>query len=97
MTRWCSHTVCSWEWIVSELQTFLTESYGQYPFRTTVQLNDFIDTIRSELTMTEYQEHEQEKLALTIEHYEPIREVLNTLEDHADALINRCHTERRGS
>jgi hypothetical protein len=54
----------SWEWVASELQTFLEDSHGQYPARTTAQVEDFIGTIRSELKMTEYEENEQEKAEL---------------------------------
>lgn len=82
-------THISWSWVSSELQSFLSESYGEYPFRTTVQLHDFADTIRSELTMTEYQENQREKVELAIDHYEPMMEVLEALEDHVEDLINR--------
>ena len=82
-------THVSWEWVASELQSFLGDSYGEYPYRTTVQLGDFIDTIRNELTMTEYQENRQEKVELAIEHYEPIVEVLDTLEDYTSDLQER--------
>ncbi len=76
----------SWEWVASELQTFLASSYGEHPTRTNAQLNDFIDTIRSELTMTDYQENQQEKVALGIEHYEPMIEVLDALESYVNNL-----------
>jgi len=71
----------SWEWIASELQAFLAESYGEYPTRTTAQLNEFIDTIRSELTMTEYQENQQEKMELYVRHYDEIHEVQDAFDE----------------
>jgi hypothetical protein len=71
----------SWEWVASELQTFLAESYGEYPSRTTAQLNEFIDTIRSELTMTEYQENQQEKMELYVRHYDEIHEVQDAFDE----------------
>lgn len=71
----------SWKWLAAELQTFLAESYGEYPSRTTAQLTDFIDTIRSELTMTEYQENKQEKMELYVDHYDEIQEVQEAFED----------------
>ncbi|WP_170977464.1 PD-(D/E)XK nuclease family protein [Halorussus salinisoli] len=71
----CEFVHVSWEWIASELQAFLAESYGEYPSRTTAQLNAFIDTIRNELTMTDYQENQQEKMELYVRHYDEIQEV----------------------
>ena len=70
----------SWEWIVSVLQSFLAESHGEYPARTTAQLNDFIGTIRSELTMTEYQENLQEKASLYVDYYDEIAAVQDAFE-----------------
>jgi hypothetical protein len=77
----------SWEWLASELRSFLADNFAEYPTRTTAQLNDFIDTIRSELTMTEYEENRQEKLELAIEHYEPMKEVLGVLSEYKEELI----------
>lgn len=71
----------SWEWVASQLQTFLTTSYGEYPTRTVAQLNDFIDTIRSELTMTEYQSNQQEKMELYVRHYDDIHEIMDAFDD----------------
>lgn len=76
----------SWEWIASELQSFLANSYGEYPSRTTAQLNDFIDTIRTELTMTDYRKNQQEKVELAVEHYEEMIDVLDALEEHVATL-----------
>lgn len=76
----------SWGWLASEFQSFLAGSRGQYPSRTVAQLNDFVDTIQNELTMTEYQENRREKIALAIEHYEPMTEVLETLDSYVDEL-----------
>jgi len=79
-------THISWEFVASELRSFLADSYGEYPSRTVAQMNDFIDTVRSELIMTEYQENQREKVALAIEHYEPMKEVLEQLENHVEEL-----------
>lgn len=74
------HSV-SWEWIASELQAFLEDSHGQYPARTTAQVEDFIGTIRSELSMTEYEENEQEKAGLYLDYYDEIAEVQRAFEN----------------
>jgi hypothetical protein len=79
-------TLISWEFVASELRSFIADSYGEYPSRTVAQMNDFIDTVRSELIMTEYQENQREKIALAIEHYEPMKEVLEELENHVEDL-----------
>ena len=71
----------SWEWVASELQSFLAKSRGEYPARTTAQLDDFIDTVRSELAMTEYQESQREKVKLYIDHYNEISEVKAAFEE----------------
>ncbi|WP_256288292.1 PD-(D/E)XK nuclease family protein [Halobellus inordinatus] len=71
----------SWEWLAAELQSFLIESYDEYPARTTAQLRDFVDTIRSELTMTDYQENQQEKVELYVENYGVISELEAAFEE----------------
>lgn len=84
-----SFTAVSWEFLTSPFQRFLQDSQGEYPFRTTVQLNDFVDTVRTELTMTEYQENRTEKVALAVEHYDSIVEVLDALEEFCSDLQER--------
>ena len=74
----------SWEWIASELQTFLAESQGGYPARTTAQLDDFISTIQQELTMTEHQENEQEKAQLYFDYYDELQDVQSAFENQWD-------------
>ena len=54
----------TWKWMADEIRSFLHEGYGQYPARTTAQLEEFTATIHQELTMAEYQEHEREKAQL---------------------------------
>ena len=71
----------SWEWLAAELQSFLIKSYDEYPARTTAQLKDFVDTIRSELTMTDYQENQQEKVELYVETYGVISELEAAFEE----------------
>lgn len=74
-------THVSWEWVASELQSFLAESNGAYPARTTAQIDDFADTIRNELTMTDYQENQQAKVELYVDHYDEISEVRSAFEE----------------
>lgn len=70
----------SWEWVASELQAFLAESYGEHPTRTTAQLNDFVGTIQSELKMNKYEETQQEKVELYLNHYDETTEVQQAFE-----------------
>lgn len=74
----------SWEWLASELEAFLAESHGRYPARTTAQIDDFLSTIKQELTMTEYQENEQEKARLYFEYYDELNEVQDAFENEWD-------------
>jgi len=71
----------SWEWLVAELQSFLMESYDEYPARTTAQLKEFVDTIRSELTMTEYQVNQQEMVELYVENYDVIADLQTAFDE----------------
>lgn len=71
----------TWEWVADQLQSFLGESYAEHPLRTTAQLTGFLDTIRSELTMTEYQENRQEIIKLYLEHYDTVTELTNTFDE----------------
>lgn len=77
-----------WEWVATELQTFLTDSFGEYPVRATAQLDDLITTIRSELTMTEYQENRNEKLKLYMEYADEIHELQSVFDEEWDKLAD---------
>lgn len=78
----------SWSWVADQLQSFLTDSYGEYPTRTTAQLEDFIDTIRSELTMTEYQENQREKMELYVQYSEAIAEAEQAFEAEWENFVD---------
>ncbi len=78
----------SWEWVATELQAFLTDSFGKYPVRATAQLDDLITTIRSELTMTEYQENRNEKLNLYMEYADQIHELQSIFDEEWDQLAD---------
>ena len=56
-----------WIWVADQIQTFLNESHGEYPARTTAQLEQLIETIQSELKMSNYQKNQQEKAELYFE------------------------------
>lgn len=83
----------SWEWIADQIQSFLVDSHGEYPARTTNQLETFVGTIRSELTMTNYQENQQEKAELYFEYYDVITEAQEAFENKWDWLSNNWGTE----
>jgi hypothetical protein len=70
----------SWEWVASELRSFLADSDGTYPARTTAQLEDFTGTIRNQLTMTEYRENQQEKAKLYVDYYDELSVVQTAFE-----------------
>lgn len=74
-------THMSWSWVAEQLQSFVVEGRGAYPARTTAQLTDFIDTVQRELTMTEYQQNQQEKMALFVRYREAIAEAESAFEE----------------
>jgi len=76
----------SWEWVASELETFLSRSHGGYPVRSTAQLDGFISTIQQELTMTEHQENQQEKSRLYFEHYDEIKDIEQAFDNQWEAF-----------
>lgn len=78
----------SWGWIAEQIQTFLNEGHGGYPSRTTAQLEQFIGTIQNEVTMTDYQENQQEKAELYFEYYDAITEAQEAYEDRWDWFAN---------
>lgn len=83
----------TWQWIASEIQSFLQEGYGQYPAQTTAQLNDFAATINRELTMTKYQEHEREKSQLYFEYYDEITEAKQAFENRWSEFVDNWGLE----
>ena len=71
----------SWIWVADQIQAFLNESHGEFPSRTTAQLEQLIGTIRSEVKMTDYQKHQQEKAELYFEYYDAINEAQEAYEN----------------
>lgn len=78
----------SWEWLATELQAILTDSFGKYPGRATGQLDDLITTIQSELTMTEFQENRNEKLNLYMEYADELHELQSVFDEEWDQLAD---------
>ncbi len=77
-----------WSWIASQLRAVLDSDYGSYPARTTSQLDDFVDTIETELTMTEHEQNEAAKAELYVDYYDELAEVTSAFETKWDDLIN---------
>ena len=84
----CEFVHVSWGWLAAELQTFLTDSFGEYPLRAIAQLDDLISTIRSELTMTEYQESRNDKLKLYMEYADEIHELQSIFDEEWNELAD---------
>lgn len=83
----------SWEWVASVIRSFLEASRGAYPARTTAQLDDFADTIRSELTMTNYQENQREKAELYLDYYDEIAAVQNAFDERWASFASNWGTK----
>ena len=77
-----------WSWIASQLRAVLDSDYGSYPVRTTSQLDDFVDTIETELTMTEHERNEAAKAELYVNYYDELAEVTNAFEAEWENLID---------
>lgn len=82
-----------WIWVADQIQAFLNESHGEYPARTTAQLEQLIETIQSELKMTNYQKNQQEKAELYFEYYEAIIEAQEAYENQWDWFANNWGTQ----
>lgn len=77
-----------WSWIASQLRAVLDSDYGSYPVRTTSQLDDFVDTIETELTMTEHERNEAAKAELYVDYYDELAEVTSAFETEWEDLID---------
>ena len=77
----------TWAWVADQLRAVQESDYGSYPARTTSQLDDFIDTIETELTMTDHERNETEKASLYVDYYGEIAEVEDAFEDEWDDFV----------
>ncbi|MFA9418452.1 PD-(D/E)XK nuclease family protein, partial [Natrinema sp. HArc-T2] len=77
-----------WSWIASQLRAVLESDYGSYPVRTTSQLDDFVDTIETELTMTAHERNEAAKAELYVDYYDEVAEITSAFETEWEDLID---------
>jgi hypothetical protein len=84
----CEFAAVEWSWVASQLRTVQQSDYGSYPARTTGQLDDFIDTIETELTMTDHERNETAKAGLYVDYYDEIAEVKESFESEWGSLID---------
>jgi len=77
----------SWEHIVTELETVLTDGFGKYPSKSSAQLADFIDTIQLELNMGDINQISEETVLYT-EYAETINRVQDAFERDKERLYN---------
>ena len=75
----------SWEHVIPHLRQVLVDAQGRYPVRSQAQLAEFIDTIRSELGMTEYTEHNRDRALLHIKYSDAINAVSEAFDEMVDA------------
>ena len=81
-------TAVQWSWIASQLRTVQESDYGSHPARTTAQLDDFIDTIETELTMTEHERNEAAKAELYVNYYDEMSEITDAFESEWQTFLN---------
>lgn len=78
----------AWSLVATQLRAVQAADYGSFPARTTGQLDDFIDTIDTELTMTEHERNETAKAGLYVDYYDDIDEARTAFESGWDGLID---------
>lgn len=78
----------TWVWVCQMLSEFRANTHGGYPARSTAQLEDFTSTIHQELTMTEYEENQQAKVELFLDHYDAITEIQQAFDSRWDEFTN---------
>ena len=81
-------TPIDWDWVADRLQAVQDADFGAHPARTTEQLNDFTDTIDTELTMTDHEKNEAAKANLYVDHYDDLSEVQSAFERQWTNLLN---------
>lgn len=77
----------SWEHVVAELETVLSDGFGKYPSKSSAQLADFIDTIQLELNMGDINQISEETVLYT-EYAETINRVQEAFERDKERLYN---------
>lgn len=77
----------TWAQIRDWLTPLVHEASGRYPARTTAQLQDFLDTIKQDMTDDPHQRAERKKMQLFFEHEAAIRQ--------AEAAIETVHKYER--
>ena len=72
----------AWREVVRAIERFRTQSRGRHPSKSNAQLDDFLDTIKSEMNMTEneFEENQMAKMRLYLEYGETIDEAQNAFE-----------------
>lgn len=72
----------AWREVVAELERFQVQSRGQYPAKSLAQLDDFLDTIRREINMTNnaFEQNQIEKMRLYVEYVGLIEEAQDAFE-----------------
>jgi len=83
----CAFVSLRWSWVADQLRAVQAAGYGSYPVRTAVQLADFIDTIETELTMTDHERNETEKAGLYVDYYDEIAEVQTAFRNEWDDFV----------
>jgi len=78
----------SWREVVRALEQFKHRSHGSHPAKSHAQLNDFLDTIRRELNMTneDFEENQMEKLRLYAQYADEIDDVRGAFDEWQESI-----------
>lgn len=73
----------AWREVVAELERFKVQSQGQYPAKSLAQLDDFLDTIRREMNMTDnvFKQNQIEKMRLYMKYVELMEEARDAFDE----------------
>ena len=78
----------SWHEVVKALEQFEYQSHSRYPAKSHAQLNDFLDTIRRELNMTDenFEENQMEKMRLYAQYADKIDEAREAFDEWQESV-----------
>jgi hypothetical protein len=95
-----SEHFANWTWpdlTETFLEEFLIDHGPRFPQRTVTQIRELRDDIREITGMSERQQNEDEKIDLYLEHYDAIRDVSETFDEHWQRFIDEWPKRLRQS
>ena len=82
-----------WNQILPQLEAVIEDDRGQYPAKSRAQYIDFLDTIKTEFNMTEYDTDLRERAILNLEYEDTIDAVQGRLDQFIDQQADQWESE----